>query len=1183
MVYIKHIEIRGFKTFGNKKVTIPLDRGFTVITGPNGSGKSNILDAVRFVLGDLSTRSLRTDKMSDVIFDGGQSGSSGAAKMAYVNIQLDNSDRQIPIDTDAVTISRRVDRTGASEYFLNGKQAPRSQLVDILSIANLSPSGYNIIMQGTITRLADVTPEERRKLIEGLIGIAEYDAKKAEAQIQLQQAETNFRIASARIGDVQIRLESLEEERNDALRYNFIQKEIRQFQAILCSYKLSYLDAERTEFLARLQQRSYAVEDLKKQQNQLQFERDNVESARRKFDEEVADKGNIRLVNIQKTLGDIMANVAKLRMEIEAGTISLRGLTRIREERLQHFETLKNAIRDTRKNLSELMAERDKVKQSLDEKNVKHQEVSTRLMETKKSFGANTEKLKEVEDALNKLSRQMLKLNTRSNAMTFRHRIVADNLKILGDRRMNFELTLTDLQKHFAELQRLQKGEQDSLIKVSDALTSNIKRKDIIISEMNDAEKTAKMAGNAVVEFEVQKSFAERMGSDDNALQRIEEMGETGAISGILGRLENLIKVNPRYQRAIDVASSGWLKAVIVRDVEVALKCVESLKKMKLGRIKLIPLKEVEDIAAVAPPNIGGVIGPASGFVRCSDRYVPAVNFVFGDTIVTSGEKSAFLASKAGYRAIDVNGDLYEAGGGIESGYYRSPIEISSLIASEKAIEGLAKSVQSLEAVLSKRKGDISMTDAEISRLNEEQIRQSDSISTIGRDLGLINQNIERAKQNVNVLNEKMSSFQKYLEKGNELQSQMQLERDNYRKHLLDLLPQQKTAKLQVKPAVMARYETDQSQLNIEFNELNRQFVKVESDVRLLETNLEATLQPELERTKIDLRNLDRQISTLQEKTSQAQLSLDEANIQLSELERSKESLSTALASVKDRRKEFEEQLDKMDWQLRKLDHEYDPLTNEIHRLELELQTKNLDINRLKEELHSLGYDAPIIVILDEVKSAESSLNLLRFEFEKLGSVNQLAIAQYDEQQANYKQLSVRLNQLESERKSIIDFMEEIERKKRNAFMQAYDKINEDFAKFFSKLTGGGEGYLSLQDKEDLFAAGIDIFVQFPGKISRLIAAASGGEKSITAVSFIFAIQNLSPAPFYMFDEIDAHLDPFNSERLADLLKNQSVTSQFIVVTLRDVIIDRSDRLFGVYIQDGSSKIVSTKLAEVVA
>ncbi|MFH0897104.1 MAG: chromosome segregation SMC family protein, partial [Candidatus Bathyarchaeota archaeon] len=634
---------------------------------------------------------------------------------------------------------------------------------------------------------------------------------------------------------------------------------------------------------------------------------------------------------------------------------------------------------------------------------------------------------------------------------------------------------------------------------------------------------------------------------------------------------------------AIEATAAGWLKATIVRDLETALKCVESLKKMKIGRIKLIPLKEVGGITVAEPPSIEGVIGSASGFIKCDDRFNGAVNFVFGDTVITSGEKAAFIASKAGYRAVGLNGDLYEAGGGMESGYYRSTTEISSLIPSEKAIEGLAKSVQSLENILNKRRTDFTGLDSEISLLNEENIKHSEVINTIERELNVINQNIIRAEQNISVLTKKTLSFQRHLEKGNSIQLKIQSRIDEYRKRLLELAAQRKALLSKVNISTLSKHDTDESQRNTEINELNRQFVKIDSNVNFLETSLETTLKPELERARIDLRNLDRQILTLQERTGQAHKSLDEASNRLSELEKSKEDLSVALASVKDRRREFEQQLDKIDVQLRKLVQESNPLNNEAHKLELELQTKILDINHVRGELHTLGYENPIQVALEEARNAESSINLLRFELEKLGSVNQLATVQYDEQQKNYKQLSIRLNQLEGERKSILEFMEEIERKKKNAFMEAYNKINDNFAKFFSKLTGGGTGSLSLQNQDNPFADGIDIFVQFPGKAKRLIAGASGGEKSVTAVSLIFAIQNLTPAPFYMFDEVDAHLDAFNSERLADLLKEQSVYSQFILITLRDVIMDRADWLFGVYIQNGTSNVVSTKIAEVVA
>lgn len=1183
LAYIRRIEMRGFKTFGSKKVTIPLDRGFTVITGPNGSGKSNILDAIRFVLGDLSARSLRTDKMSEVIFDGGKNGSSGAASIAHVSVLLDNSNRQIPVDTDTVTISRRVDMTGVSDYLLNGKQVPRSQLVDILSMAGLSVAGYNMVMQGTITRLADITPEERRKLIEELIGIGEYDAKKDEAQIQLQQAETNLRIASARIGDVQARLVSLEEERNDALRYNFIQMEMKQLQAVLTSFRLSCLEADRVELVTDLKQKVSHVEDIKMQQNKLQSERNSVELERRKFDEEVADKGNIRLIGIQDAIGEIMANMAKLKMEVETGTTNLRGLTRIREERAQHLLSLETTIQETRKSLSGLVVERDRVKQDLDEKTATHYGLSSKLVEMKQNLGVNSTKIKDIENNLNKLSRQKLKLDTKLKTNTIRQKIVADNLKTLKDRQVNFESTFKALQEHFIELEKLLNEEQDSLSRASETLNNNLNRKQNLISEIDDAEKMNKIAEAAIIEFKTQTNFAERIITDDTALQRIVEMSETGAIDGIFGKLENLIKVTPKYQRAIEVASSGWLKAVVVKDVESALKCVESLKKMKIGRIKIIPLNEIVRITSASPPNISGVMDSASAFIKFDEKYSAAVNFVFGDTIITSGEKSAFLASKAGYRAVDLNGDLYEASGGIESGYYRIPIELSSLIPNEKALDELSKSVQLLEKILSKRKSDINIFDNETSRLTEERIRRTDIINSIERELNLINQNITRSQQNIHALNTKMRIYQKYLQRCSDFQLRLQSERGGYKNQINELISQRRSLTFKVEPSSIAKYETDDFQLNTELNELNRQFVKIENDIGFLEKNLETTLKPEFERAKIDLRALDRQILLLQDRTRQAKASFDEANKQFYELKTSKENLSASLVSVKGERKEFEQKLDKVDEQLKKLTKEYDFLADEAHRREMENQTKSLDINRLKEELRILGYENPLSVTSDEMKNAESSLNLLRFEFEKLGSVNQLAVTQYDEQQSNYKQLSIRLYQLESEKKSILDFMEEIERKKRETFTEAYKKINENFAKFFLKLTGGGVGYLSLQNQENPFAGGIDIFVQFPGKNSRLIAGASGGEKSVAAVAFIFTIQNLAPAPFYMFDEIDAHLDAYNSERLADLLKEQSAISQFLVITLRDVIMDRADRLFGVYIQNGVSGIVSTKIIEVAA
>ncbi len=1118
--------------------------------------------------------------MSGVIFDGVLG--TPTSRSAYVKLLFDNSDRKIPVDTDVVTLSRRVNRKGFSKYMLNSETVSRSQLVDILGMARLYSSGYNLIIQGTITKLADTTPEERRRVIEGLVGIAEYNAKKTEARSQLRQAETNLRIADARIGDVQYRLERLEEERNDALRYNFIQEEIRKLQAILTSNSIIEIENEKKELVDELQLKRSTVEDTKEQGDNLQRRRREVESARRRFDEEVADKGSRRLHLIQKRIGEIMANMASLKMENTSGKISLRGLTKIREERVQQLTSLKKAIQESKRSLSELKTERNKLKIDIDETSLKDTTLTNKLTDLKQNLSKNTVKMRELEAELNRVERQMFKLDNQLKSNTAKQGIISNNLKNLEERRVTFRLMMKDLEAHFHELQRLQKEEQERFAKAASSLEKARDRKNDLPLEMEKAEKTIQMAKSAMIEFETWKEFIEKLATEDVALKRIEEMGQAGAISGIIGSLENLVKFESKFRKALTVAASGWLKAVVVNDLKTALHCVESLKKMKIGRIKLIPLREVNEVEVKEIPNGSGIIGLAAELVKCDEKYLGAVNFVFGDTIIASGEKSAFLASQEGFRVVDLKGGLYEAGGGIESGFYRSPIDIFSLLPSEIAVGSLTKSVQSLEQMLVKRKRDFNDINDEVMGLREEQVKRIDVTNSIARDIDLVSENIVRTKRNIRTLNKRVKRLNTYLDRGKIIQSPFRSRKAPYLKSLRSLRSQKKKLDVAVDKSNVETYENEQTHLNSVVNELNRRFLKIESGINFLETKLNITLHPEHKRVKLDIQTLTRQINRLNKNVTTAQSRLEEAAKQLSELEKSKENLSESLISVKGQRMDFERQLDEIDLQIKQVSQEYEPLMRSIHTLDLEVQRKNLKCEGLKNELLQLGHKAPVSIDVKEMKNLVAALDLMRFEFEQLGSVNQLAPAHYDDQQSNYKQLSVRRNQLEGERGAILEFIDEIERKKRAVFLEAYDRVNESFSFFFERLTGGGRGWLNLEKPENPFSGGLDIFAQFPGKASRLIASASGGEKSVVAVAFIFAIQSLSPAAFYVFDEIDAHLDPYNAERLADLLKEQSSNSQFIVITLRDVVIDRAEKLFGVYVQSGISQIVSTKMEEVL-
>jgi chromosome segregation protein len=1153
-----------------------------VFSGPNGSGKSNIFDAIKFVLGDLSARSLRASKMSEVIFDGVPN--TPASKSAYVNLRLDNRDRKLPMDRDIVTIGRRVNRQGISRYLLNGHTVSRNQLVNLLSMAGLYSSGYNMVMQGTITKLAEITPDERRKVIEDFVGISEYNTKKNEARVHLRQAETNLRIADARIGDVQSRLENLEEERNDAFRYQFIQNEIRKLEAILVSSQLAENHDLSLRLTTQYEQEQGQADSLRHQREQLQKKRREIEVARRDFDQHVVAQGNQELIRVQQQLGDSMASIARLKSEIEASKVNLRRFTKLRLERIDQLKELNTTLKDAREQLTKLTRNKTQLDHAISEKKDQFIRTAEQYSQLKHEANANRNKLQKLEDVLRNLEKQQSDIDRQLQASRLKDQFLSTSLKNMEEKRTNFQTSLASLEGNLADFKVLHNAETQNISRITQATKTSFQKKEELGLEIEGAQNTARTAKDVLTEFEVQRELLNKVASEELALQTIEEMGDVGAIPGIYGRLHNLIKINKRFQKALNTASQGWDQALVVKDIVTALRCIETLKRLQQGRIKLLPLTEIVNVPRISPPNINGVIGLATEFVRTEKPYHDLVAFVFGDTIVTSGEKSAFLVAKAGFRAVDLQGNLYQPGGGIESGFYRAPINIAALAPSLKAVDGLSQSVRTLEQLLSKSRRDLSSLDQDIQHLREDYTKRSNVLTIISKDIDVVTSNIDRTRHNLRTLNRKIRNIITSLDTSKEEQEHLQSRKQPFLKTLRQLRYQRtrltsKTSRNQQLLQVEGEHDTIASELD----ELTKQQLSLSHDLNLLEAQVSTNLKPEQNRVRRDIRTLSTQVKRLQKNLTQSQDNLTSLTENFNQLEASKTELTHTLSTIADERRTFEKQVDAVDKQLHEITQTYEPITAKLHQLDLELQRQNLEKQSLHTRLQTLGYPEPLEYDPREIKNINSSLDLMHFEFQQLGSINQIAPDQYHEQQQKYKQLSIRRNQLEQERKSILDFMDEIERRKREAFLEAYTQVNTTCSYFFEKLTGGGNGWLSLQYPEEPFAGGLDIFVQFPGKAARLVASASGGEKSVVAVVFIFAIQHLSPASIYLFDEIDAHLDHHNAERLADLLREQAAASQFIVITLRDVILDRAEKLFGVYIQNGLSRVVSTKLPELVA
>ncbi|MEM2936564.1 MAG: hypothetical protein QW231_05250, partial [Candidatus Bathyarchaeia archaeon] len=381
-------------------------------------------------------------------------------------------------------------------------------------------------------------------------------------------------------------------------------------------------------------------------------------------------------------------------------------------------------------------------------------------------------------------------------------------------------------------------------------------------------------------------------------------------------------------------------------------------------------------------------------------------------------------------------------------------------------------------------------------------------------------------------------------------------------------------------PAQIQEMELQREKLGDALIELQQKIGSVSTELSTLQSKLENVLNLSADNIRIQLRKIEGQLLTTEKEVAEAFHQRGEIEKELSGLEKSKEELSRSVLSAREEAKKYTIQIDDIDKQLHILDSEYEQASGLLNQLQLNLQTYRLQRDQYYHQLMEIGYEKPLEVSPQQLEVAESSLNLMRLELKRLGAVNQLALTHYDEQISRYKELSLRINELEREKQAILNFMEEIESKKRKVFMEAFNKINESFGAYFSKLTGGGEAALKLESLEDPFAGGIDMTVQFPAKPPILVSGASGGERSVAAVAFIFALQDFMPAAFYLFDEVDAHLDSFHVGKLGELLMEEAKKSQFLVITLKPEIVNKAERVYGVYMHGGISHVVSTAFRE---
>ena len=1176
MPYIKKIEIKGFKSFGPSTIKIGLDKGFTAFTGPNGSGKSNIMDSVLFSLGELSTKRMRAESAAQLIFHGSDKAEQQKATMAKVVIQFDNSDGTMPVDTTTVTISREVYRNGQSVYRLNGRRMSRAYITETLSMSSISSMSQNIIPQGTLTRLTDINSLERRKIIEDLVGIGQYDEEKAEAEEKLRSADISIRTAMGRIDEVQKRLDDLERERNQLSRYNFIQAETKKFQAIKISNDITLQNSKITESAGQAEKVKARVDKLKEQRDMRRGKRHEIENEWRKLSGENLEAGGSQVLKVQITIGELKSKLTELMTKINSGQGSLESLKRIRENNIAQEESIRKEIRENRLKIRSYRNEAAKLQEQLELKQAEHEAVAKQTAELWGGLDTNNEEIHSKQAEIDNHVKRIAYLHSEYKQDKAALRLCMGRIKNLTVRKEKFQINLAEIEKSLGELEQVQKDQRAQLKNLEQTVERKKLQKENVEREITQAEKIASSAKDAVIEFATQRDIAATIAAEEKALRSIEEMANVGAINGIHGRLRNLIKIDKSFKKAIEAAAIGWLDALVVSNIDCAFTCFETLRRMKLGRIKIIPLQGAITQKHKPTPTREGVVGALSSFMKYESQFELAVNYVFGDTIVVSNEKVGFALSNEGYRAVTVNGDLYEPGA-FESGYYRAPIDFSTIIPSENALKSLDEAVNALQTHLTQRSSDITDIEEEIGRTRIEFTRLTESIATLDREIVRIKRSVKRTQFNIRHTEKYGGKLEREAAAYRGRMSTYRNERNSIIKADQKLRADIANLRLKTDIAHIQELEVQREKLGEEVNAFRQKSGSSQTEISTLQSQFDRVLRNGYKNIKIQIVKIEQQQKKLDKEVAEALAERENVKKELDELEKSRMELSKAVFSAREESKKFTSQIDSIDAELRLLDFEYEQADKLLNQLQLSIETSQLRLQQLQTQLRQYGFEQPLETNQRQVEEAETTIRMMQFEIERIGAINQLALAHYADQLSRYRELSVRLNELEREKQAIVQFMDEIEAKKRKVFMTAFEKINTSLKVYFAKLTGGGEATLKLENPEEPFTGGIDMIVQFPNKPSIVVSGASGGERSVSAVSFIFSLKEFTPASFYILDEVDAHLDAYHTTRLAELLLEEAAKMQFIVISLRPEMVNKAQKVYGVYERNGVSNVVTAK------
>jgi chromosome segregation protein len=1167
MVFIKKLEIYGFKSFGFKNTVINFNNGLVAVTGPNGSGKSNVLDAIMFALGENSPKALRVDKFQSLFHDT----QNKSHKLVRVSITFDNKNRGIPIDSDNVTLTREMEGSvGESQYLLNGKKVAKSTIMELLQIVVAVPNKLNIVQQGMITRISELNSEERRKIIEDIIGLSYFDEKKEESLKQLDEADRRLDIALARMSEIRKRIDELEVERNEQLRFQHIENDIKKYKAIKLSNEIRSIQKSVSINSYELETKKLKSQSISSELKKTKQELEKLDLEKTKFIKEVD------VINKEKA--DISNRVSSIVYDVEKSKAMLKEIVS-RVEQIDQILKMNNIAEIESKKKSndflDIIQFLEKDVEMLNKRKISHIEelnLVDRNILNQSSLNSQTEiKAQKINERLLKIIALNNKFELDILKIYESKKTIKNNLSDTYFKIKNIKSKVVTLS---AELQNKNNTLEELKIK-QEKINKTIALMETKVKEFNDnLEQSKNTLNNSDTEsfkiYEKNRILTDSMFED----LTISEIIKNNRLP-IVGIVYDLIKWDKNYHRPVMAVGGDWMKAIVVDNVEDMIEIAEFAKLKKLPRVKIIPLDVIQLVSDKVEEETDtgniSIIGNLTHFVM-SD-FEKLVNFIFGNTIVVRTATEAYSLSLKGYRSVSIDGELFE----LESkslliDYNSQIINFVTEINLKKDIESLRLLILKLKDSFFKETKELGKLIDKLKNLNSEKISLENSVKYLQDKVvfqkDMLKENNVELKELELFLNQNIVDYKKTLS----------LFKANEKRHFVIINSRKKLVE-DLKKIKQNYDETQLGKLNIQRSKFQS---LIDSDNQELQNitikltkkkNEKDLIQERINRLKEETINLKRERSDKELAITDLKNKIEKEELDLNSLRDKEQNIIFTSGNSYTILQSYEEKIKILLDNERKFSRENSSIEREIVLLDKEIINLKQQEVKLNNDLLGTGYKN----LIDDDFDVNELLSNLSDEYELLKSrINLRADETYVQVVDGYRGMSARKNDLEKERNSIVIFIEEINKEKKNMFMDAFQKINNDINYIFSTIVGGN-AWLEIENPDDIFSKGVRLIVQFIGKPRRDSTGLSGGEKTMAATIFLLALQSIKPSPFYLMDEVDAHLDAQNTDRLSKILFERSKNNQIIVVTLKDSTISKVDQIYGVFPREGNSHIVKYK------